>query len=108
MLMFIVSIVYIAGCVECLDYQRQSKVPNLSVIRTVTPIKASRKRLSQVLKRCRSVNHIIFFRKLLHSHTNVNCNHGVKTMYHILFHQKLQKELNQQLQYNPYLKDNFT
>ena len=30
MLMFIVSIVYIAGCVEYHDYQRQSKVPNLS------------------------------------------------------------------------------
>ena len=30
MLMFIVSIVYIAGCVEYLDYQRQSKVPKLS------------------------------------------------------------------------------
>ena len=31
MLMFIVSIVYVAGCVEYLDYQRQSKVPNLSI-----------------------------------------------------------------------------
>ena len=30
MLTFIVSIVYIAGCVEYLDYQRQSKVPTLS------------------------------------------------------------------------------
>ena len=30
MLMFIVSIVYIAGCVEYHDYQAQSKVPNLS------------------------------------------------------------------------------
>ena len=30
MQMLIVSIVYIAGCVEYLDYQRQSKVPNIS------------------------------------------------------------------------------
>ena len=30
MQMLIASIVYIAGCVEYLDYQRQSKVPNLS------------------------------------------------------------------------------
>ena len=29
MQMLIVSIVYIAGCAEYLDYQRQSKVPNL-------------------------------------------------------------------------------
>ena len=48
MLMFIVSIVYIAGCVEYLDYQRQSEVS--SVIRTVTPMKASRKKLSLVFK----------------------------------------------------------
>ena len=30
MLIFIVSIVYVAGCVEYLDYKRQSMVPNLS------------------------------------------------------------------------------
>ena len=30
MQMLIVSIVYIAGSVEYLDYQRQSKVPNIS------------------------------------------------------------------------------
>ena len=47
-LMLIVSIVYIPGCVEYIEYQSQSKVPNLSS--PVTPIKASRKNLSKYSK----------------------------------------------------------
>ena len=81
MRILIVSIVNIAGCVEYLDYQRQSKVPILSssVIRTVTPIKASRKKLSLVFK---DANLSMIFFSVKHLHTNVNSNHGVQTMYH--------------------------
>ena len=55
---------------------------------------------------------IFFSTKLLH--TNVNCNHGVKTMYHVIPSKTAKRTLStckfkfSQLQYNPYLKDNFT
>ena len=62
-----------------LDYKRQSKVPNLSFWcykRSIMPINSKQEKLSKLLK---AANLPIIFLSAKLLHTNVNCDHSVKT-----------------------------